>query len=134
MKWDEVFRQHKKMGAIFKEGKVLKSLIFSEDRRRARLNEAKGNELLFCFSPSMMKNDLDAMQKAKIEKTKIRVFRKFGPDDWKDIGFHQITEFKTGVDRRGEISYIFLLKQCGDVGKNDRQTIKTSWVFFSGRS
>jgi hypothetical protein len=114
MKWDEVFRQHKKVGAIFTDGKILKSLIFSEDKRRARLNESKGNELVFYFPPSMRKNDLDAMQKAKNEKTKVRVFRKFAPDDWKDIGFHQIIEFKTGVDKRGDRSLIFLLKQCGE--------------------
>lgn len=114
MKWNEVFRQHKKMGAIFTDAKVLKSLVFSEDSRRARLNEVKGDQLVFCFPPSMRKNDLDAMQKAKNEKTKVRVFRKFGPDDWKDIGFHQITEYKSGVDKRGGNSHIFLLKQCGE--------------------
>jgi len=111
MKWNDVFRQHKKISAIYTEGNVLKSLMFSGDRRRARLNSTTEDKLVFCFPPWMKNSDLTAMQKAKNEKSKIRVFRKFGPDNWKDIGFHQIIEYKSGVDMRGRESHIFLLKQ-----------------------
>ena len=54
--------------------------------------------------------DLTAMHKALKEGRVFRVFRKFGVDDYKDIGMHKIIKYDEGTDERSRESHIFYVE------------------------
>lgn len=107
MKWDEVFEVHRKQNAVYGPEDLIKSMLFSEDSRRNRKNEVKGNTLWFCFPPNMNKHDYDLLMDAKKEDKKFTVYRKFGVNDYRNIGKHKITKLRKGNDKHGRESIIF---------------------------
>ena len=109
MKWHDVFKKHRKISAVYTEGRVLKSLAFSLDRRRNRINEKKENSLYFFFNPSHRNNDIKALKNAIKTKIAIPVYYKSAPDNWQDIGAHIVEKYFNGKDSLGRESIVFVV-------------------------
>ena len=92
MKWSDVSEKHRKMSAIYTLDRELQSLVFSNDPRRSRINEQKGKDLYFFFTPKLSTNDMNAMKVAIQKQKAVPVYRKVSPDNWENIGLHKVTK------------------------------------------
>jgi hypothetical protein len=94
--WQEVFQVHRKIRAAYFEAGKVKSMLFSQDRRRKRINYKKGDTLCFCFFESALevKQTLSQLHVGDIFK----VYEKVAPDTWADIGNHKCVSIGEGKD------------------------------------
>ena len=55
MKWIDVFKKHRKVSAIYREGGELQSLLFSKDQRRPESMSKKGKLYISFFLMNITK-------------------------------------------------------------------------------
>ena len=102
LSWVDVRKVHRQPRSLnFKEGRI-KSLMFSLDRRRYRLNEVRGDELLFYFPDDFQ---YDLLKKVK-EGEPFIVFRKVTPNKYFNAGLYKVKKISKGMDKRGKPSLI----------------------------
>jgi hypothetical protein len=109
MKWAEVFEKHKKISPIHTEDTILKSLSFSNDRRRTRRHKADGENLYFHLTPSHPKRDIEALKSAMASGLRVPVYKKISPNKWEDIGLHIVKKYFERTDDLGRPSLVFLV-------------------------
>ena len=114
MTWDELRKIHRKQRAVFILNHELKSLLLSEDRSRHRKNYVEGDTLIFCFPPPMQKSEFELLIQAQKERKKIKVFRKFGVNNYKDVGFYRIIKHEISLDSLNRETIKFFVKPAKD--------------------
>jgi hypothetical protein len=111
MTWNEVFKVHRIIGAMYFGGGEIKSMLFSLDKRRGRHNFKEGNHLHFCFDKDKQKSSdiANILSKLKADDT-FTVYEKTSPDCWEDRGLHVCASIEDGVDASGRKSLIVTAK------------------------
>lgn len=102
LNWYDVFALHRGIKALYFEGGKIKSLMFSLDRRRLRLNEVHGDQLLFYFPDDF---EYDLLEKVK-EGEPFIVYRKISPDRWQNAGLYKVKSIGQGIDSLKRPSFI----------------------------
>ena len=106
--WQEVFEVHRQIRAIHFENGKIKSMLFSTDGRRNRINYKKGKSLFFCF----IQNAAEAGKIANTMKVgdELTVYEKLAPDVWVNIGKHKCVNIGNGKDKLNRDSFVVEVK------------------------
>ncbi len=108
MTWRDVFQVHRKIRAAYVEAGKVKSMLFSQDRRRSRTNYRSGDTLYFCFSKASPEV-LQILSHLKVGDT-FTVYEKVAPDSWNDLGCHQCMFIGDGMDSLKRQSFIVAVR------------------------
>lgn len=106
MNWSQVFRVHRRIGAVYFSGGALKSVLFSVDRRRSRLNFRQGDRLCLCFDEGGSTSEIRQLKSTLKVGDRFVVYEKLAPDAWRDAGVHQCVGMGRGIDANGRDSIV----------------------------
>ncbi|MDA8428111.1 MAG: hypothetical protein M0T70_02540 [Geobacteraceae bacterium] len=98
MTWNEVFEVHRKIAAVYFGGGKIKSMLFSQDKRRNRHHYKVGSTLYFCFDSSKNSSEIRLVKTVLEAGDVFRVFEKIAPDVYEDAGLHICKSIGDGVD------------------------------------
>lgn len=98
MTWKDVFKVHRKIGAVYFEEKKLKSVLFSLDKRRNRHNYKIGNVYYLCFNNDGKSSEVSLILSLLKVGDIFTVYEKVSPDCWKHAGLNACTSIKEGND------------------------------------
>ncbi|WP_306537394.1 hypothetical protein [Geobacter sp.] len=109
MKWQEVFKVHRKIGAVYFEENKLKSVLFSPDKRRKRHNFRQGDTIYLCFDHNSKSSEVGQILTLLKVGNSFTVYEKISPDCWLDAGLHECAAIKDGVDESGKKSLVIMI-------------------------
>lgn len=110
LKWKEVFKAHRKRNALYFEGKKLKSVLFSLDKRRNRHNYKDGNSFYLCFDGDSPSSKIRLVLSSVKVGDVFTVYEKISPDYWIDAGLHLCAGIKEGNDTAHRKSLIVIVE------------------------
>lgn len=114
MNWSQVFEVHRRIGAVYFDGGTLKSVLFSVDRRRSRLNFRQGDRLFLCFEEGGSTSEMRRLVAKLKVGDRFVVYEKLAPDAWRDAGAHQCVGMGPGIDANGRDSLVVSILPISD--------------------